>query len=133
MSLRVARAERVLGIELSTADIADVFQRLGLPFTRSEGAEGEVFTVTPPTYRFDIEIEEDLIEEVARIYGFERIPDAAADRRERDASDQRGTPLYPRGASRAGRPRLPGGDQLRLRGSRSGSATSPATTTRSAC
>ncbi|MFJ1253198.1 phenylalanine--tRNA ligase subunit beta [Cupriavidus sp. CuC1] len=72
--LRVARAERVLGIELSPAVIADVFQRLQLPFTREQGAHGEVFVVTPPSYRFDIEIEEDLIEEVARIYGFERIP-----------------------------------------------------------
>lgn len=72
--LRVARAERVLGIELSPAVIADVFQRLHLPFTREQGADGEVFVVTPPSYRFDIEIEEDLIEEVARIYGFERIP-----------------------------------------------------------
>ncbi|MCY0858473.1 phenylalanine--tRNA ligase subunit beta [Cupriavidus sp. D39] len=72
--LRVARAERVLGIELSPAVIADVFQRLQLPFTREQGAHGEVFVVTPPSYRFDLEIEEDLIEEVARIYGFERIP-----------------------------------------------------------
>jgi phenylalanyl-tRNA synthetase beta chain len=74
VKLRVARAERVLGIELSSAEIADVFQRLNLSFTRSQGDEGEVFEVTPPSYRFDIEIEEDLIEEVARIYGFERIP-----------------------------------------------------------
>ncbi|WP_011297450.1 phenylalanine--tRNA ligase subunit beta [Cupriavidus necator] len=73
VSLRLARAERVLGIELSSAVVADVFQRLQLPFTRSQGADGEVFEVTPPSYRFDIEIEEDLIEEVARIYGFERI------------------------------------------------------------
>ncbi len=72
--LRVARAERVLGIALNPADIADVFQRLGLPFAQNEGAEGTVFEVTPPSYRFDLEIEEDLIEEVARIYGFERIP-----------------------------------------------------------
>ncbi|CAG9172553.1 phenylalanine--tRNA ligase subunit beta [Cupriavidus respiraculi] len=74
VSMRVARAERVLGIELAPAEIADVFQRLGLSFTREQGADGEVFVVTPPSYRFDIEIEEDLIEEVARIYGFERIP-----------------------------------------------------------
>ncbi|CAG9177575.1 phenylalanine--tRNA ligase subunit beta [Cupriavidus pampae] len=74
VSLRVARAERILGIELSAVEIADVFQRLNLPFTRTQGADGEVFEVTPPSYRFDIEIEEDLIEEVARIYGFERIP-----------------------------------------------------------
>ncbi|CAG9178586.1 phenylalanine--tRNA ligase subunit beta [Cupriavidus pinatubonensis] len=73
VSLRLARAERVLGIELSSAVVADVFQRLQLPFTRSQAADGEVFEVTPPSYRFDIEIEEDLIEEVARIYGFERI------------------------------------------------------------
>lgn len=72
--LRVARAERVLGIALNPAEIADVFQRLGLPFTQGEGADGAVFEVTPPSYRFDLEIEEDLIEEVARIYGFERIP-----------------------------------------------------------
>ncbi len=72
--LRVARAERVLGIALNPEDIADVFQRLGLPFAQNEGAEGTVFEVTPPSYRFDLEIEEDLIEEVARIYGFERIP-----------------------------------------------------------
>ncbi len=72
--MRVARAERVLGIELSAAEIADVFQRLQLAFTREQGDDGEVFVVTPPSYRFDIEIEEDLIEEVARIYGFERIP-----------------------------------------------------------
>jgi phenylalanyl-tRNA synthetase beta chain len=74
VKLRVARAERVLGIELSSAEITDVFQRLQLPFTRTVGADGEVFEVTPPSYRFDLEIEEDLIEEVARIYGFERIP-----------------------------------------------------------
>ncbi|MBY4945423.1 phenylalanine--tRNA ligase subunit beta [Cupriavidus respiraculi] len=74
VSMRVVRAERVLGIELAPAEIADVFQRLGLSFTREQGADGEVFVVTPPSYRFDIEIEEDLIEEVARIYGFERIP-----------------------------------------------------------
>ncbi|MFX5622481.1 phenylalanine--tRNA ligase subunit beta, partial [Acinetobacter baumannii] len=36
--------------------------------------DGAVFEVAPPSYRFDLEIEEDLIEEVARIYGFERIP-----------------------------------------------------------
>lgn len=72
--MRVARAERVLGIPLEPAAIADVFQRLGLPFSQSEGADGVVFEVQPPSYRFDLEIEEDLIEEVARIYGFERIP-----------------------------------------------------------
>jgi len=50
--------------------MADVFARLGMAFEW----EGEEFIVTPPSYRFDIEVEEDLIEEVARVHGFDRIP-----------------------------------------------------------
>ena len=69
--LRSARAARVLGVAVSPATIADVFAGLSLPFAR----DGEDFVVTPPSYRFDIEIEEDLIEEVARIRGYETIPD----------------------------------------------------------
>jgi phenylalanyl-tRNA synthetase beta chain len=68
--LRTARAQKVIGVPLSDAVIADIFTRLALPFTQEEG----VFSVTAPSYRFDIEIEEDLIEEVARVYGFENIP-----------------------------------------------------------
>jgi phenylalanyl-tRNA synthetase beta chain len=52
--------------------MADVFQRLGLPAAR-EGADA-AFVVSPPPYRFDLQLEEDLIEEVARIHGFARIP-----------------------------------------------------------
>ena len=70
VKLRTARAEKVIGVPLSATQIADIFKRLGLLFT--EEADG--FLVTPPSYRFDIEIEEDLIEEVARVYGFENIP-----------------------------------------------------------
>ncbi len=69
--LRTARCRRVLGIDVSDDEIASIFTRLNLPFTRESGA----FVVTPPSYRFDLEIEEDLVEEVARVYGFERIPD----------------------------------------------------------
>jgi len=68
--LRTARAQKVIGVPLSDDLIADIFTRLGLEFTREEGK----FLVTAPSYRFDIEIEEDLIEEVARVYGFENIP-----------------------------------------------------------
>jgi phenylalanyl-tRNA synthetase beta chain len=70
VSVRTARAVKVIGVQLSDDQIADIFTRLGLPFTREPG----VFTVTPPSYRFDLEIEEDLIEEIARVYGFENIP-----------------------------------------------------------
>ncbi|SDY27327.1 phenylalanyl-tRNA synthetase beta subunit [Collimonas sp. OK242] len=70
VKVRTARAVRVIGVPLSDSQIADIFTRLGLAFTQESG----VFSVTPPSYRFDIEIEEDLIEEIARVYGFENIP-----------------------------------------------------------
>ncbi|ANY15849.1 phenylalanine--tRNA ligase subunit beta [Bordetella pseudohinzii] len=68
--MRLARCHRVLGVPVTHDEVAQIFTRLGLVFT----TDGETFSVTPPSYRFDLEIEEDLIEEVARIYGFERIP-----------------------------------------------------------
>jgi phenylalanyl-tRNA synthetase beta chain len=72
--MRLARAHRIIGVPVAREEVARIFQRLGLPATLSSGTEGEVFTVTPPAWRFDIEIEEDLVEEVARVYGFDRIP-----------------------------------------------------------
>ncbi len=71
VKMRLARAEKVIGIPLTNEIVAAVFKRLGFEFKQ----EGDVFVVMPPSYRFDIEIEEDLIEEVARMYGFENIPD----------------------------------------------------------
>ena len=70
VKMRVSRANRIIGVKIDADEIADIFTRLGLPFERDDDA----FLVTPPSHRFDIEIEEDLIEEVARIYGFEKIP-----------------------------------------------------------
>jgi phenylalanyl-tRNA synthetase beta chain len=70
VSMRVSRANRIIGVTIGAEEIAQIFARLGLTFTQ----DGDTFSVTPPPYRFDIEIEEDLIEEVARIYGFEKIP-----------------------------------------------------------
>ncbi|EMN1929386.1 phenylalanine--tRNA ligase subunit beta [Burkholderia ambifaria] len=70
VKMRVSRANRIIGVKIDADEIADIFTRLGLPFERDD----DVFLVTPPSHRFDIEIEEDLIEEVARIYGFEKIP-----------------------------------------------------------
>jgi phenylalanyl-tRNA synthetase beta chain len=67
--LRQVRVRRVLGITLAEAELANLLQRLGMPF-RQQGGE---FLVTPPSWRFDIEIEEDLIEEIARLYGYENI------------------------------------------------------------
>jgi len=72
--MRAARAHKVIGVPVPAADMADIFTRLDLSHTQESAADGEAFLVTPPSFRFDIEIEEDLIEEVARVYGFERIP-----------------------------------------------------------
>jgi phenylalanyl-tRNA synthetase beta chain len=69
VKLRVSRVERVLGISLAANEIEQLLYRLGMAPQR----QGEEFSVTPPSYRFDIAIEEDLIEEVARVYGYERI------------------------------------------------------------
>jgi phenylalanyl-tRNA synthetase beta chain len=79
VKMRTARAQKVIGVALDDAAISDIFTRLALPFTLEPSSEGVggVFSVTAPSYRFDIEIEEDLIEEVARVYGFENIPTVA--------------------------------------------------------
>jgi len=68
--LRTARAVKVLGMAMTAEQIAKLFNGLSLPFTR----EGDDFLVTPPSWRFDIEIEEDLIEEIARLHGYDNIP-----------------------------------------------------------
>ena len=70
VALRVARAAKVIGMPVTQAACADVFRRLGLAFTETEG----VLTVTPPSWRFDLAIEEDLIEEVARVIGYDKLP-----------------------------------------------------------
>ena len=74
VKMRVSRARKIIGVKIPSDEMADIFARLGFKFRREGGGVDEFFVVTPPSYRFDIEIEEDLIEEVARLYGFERIP-----------------------------------------------------------
>jgi phenylalanyl-tRNA synthetase beta chain len=68
--LRTGRVVRVLGIALSADEIAAILKRLQFAFER----DGENFRVTPPSYRFDLGIEADLIEELARIHGYDNIP-----------------------------------------------------------
>lgn len=68
--LRADRVKRLLGVEVSDAEIVDILSRLEMQLAEAEGG----WRVTAPSCRFDIAIEEDLIEEIGRIYGYERIP-----------------------------------------------------------
>ena len=70
VNVRTERIRRVLGINIPIGQINNCFKRLGFEFSIT----GEIFNITPPTYRFDLAIEEDFIEELARIYGYDNIP-----------------------------------------------------------
>jgi phenylalanyl-tRNA synthetase beta chain len=69
VKMRVGRAQKIIGVAVPGEDMAEAFSRLGFSFEK----QSDALVVTPPSHRFDLEIEEDLIEEVARLYGFERI------------------------------------------------------------
>jgi len=68
--VRFRKIRGLLGIDIEESSIEDILRRLGLNYKR----EGEGIFVTPPTYRRDIIRDVDVIEEVARLYGYERIP-----------------------------------------------------------
>ena len=70
VTLRVARAVKIIGMPLTQRQCADALAGLGLPLREGEGT----ITVTPPSFRFDLQIEEDLIEEVARMIGYDKLP-----------------------------------------------------------
>lgn len=71
VTLRKARIVSGLSLEMADSEVVDILARLGLTLV-SHNAEGWVFTI--PSYRFDISIEADLLEELARVYGYNRLP-----------------------------------------------------------
>ena len=71
--LRPARARRLLGIELNDDAIVRLLESVHLSVRR----DADALLVEPPSFRFDIEIEEDLIEEIARLHGYDAIPAVA--------------------------------------------------------
>ncbi|OOF51981.1 phenylalanine--tRNA ligase subunit beta [Rodentibacter genomosp. 1] len=73
IQLRREKLDALLGHHIETDTITDIFNRLGF----NVQYENDIWTVTSTSWRFDIEIEEDLIEEVARIYGYNSIPNHA--------------------------------------------------------
>ena len=70
VTLRRQRLARVLGMAVADAEVERILRALGMQVA----ATADGWSVVPPTRRFDIAIEEDLIEEVARIHGYDRIP-----------------------------------------------------------
>lgn len=67
----IERLNKILGISISEKEILGILQRLNLnPYKKSK----DIIEVTVPTYRNDLKIEEDIIEEVARLYGYNKFP-----------------------------------------------------------
>jgi phenylalanyl-tRNA synthetase beta chain len=71
VTMRVERACKVIGVPVTQNECARVFERLGLAYTQEPGQ----IIVQPPSWRFDLQIEEDLIEEVIRVLGYDRLPE----------------------------------------------------------
>ncbi len=74
ISLRKQRLTRLLGLEIADAEIEGILTGLTMKVAAVDGG----WTVSPPSHRFDMEIEPDLIEEVARIHGYDSIPETTA-------------------------------------------------------
>ena len=81
VTMRVQRAQKILGMPVSVEQCALAFTRLGFSFVQSNTAADNAndfsaasFSVTPPSWRFDLQIEEDLIEEIARMVGYDHFP-----------------------------------------------------------
>ena len=72
IDFRPERARRVIGATISDTEMAAIVEGLGM----NVSTDGSTWKVRPPPWRFDLSIEEDVIEEVARVYGFDRVPEA---------------------------------------------------------
>jgi phenylalanyl-tRNA synthetase beta chain len=70
ITFRPERVRRLIGMEISIARMTQIFELLDMKVSSETG----YLSVTPPSYRFDLELEEDLIEEIVRIEGFEKLP-----------------------------------------------------------
>lgn len=75
VSLRASLLRRILGVEVPAEQVSGILNRLGFTVVETSGEGSEtVWTVQLPTWRPDVQREIDLVEEVARVYGFDRFP-----------------------------------------------------------
>lgn len=70
ITLTQEKLKKVLGMAIPDNEVEKIFNSLNFPFTR----ENQQWQVKPPSYRFDMSLPEDLIEEIARIHGYDNIP-----------------------------------------------------------
>ena len=102
--LRQRRLDRLVGEAVPEEEVGRIFERLEFAPNRAAGKDGPEWRITPPSHRFDIALEEDLVEEVCRVYGYNRIG-----RREDPRSEGDGPPAalplrrIPRGRARPAR------------------------------
>ena len=71
ITLRRSKLDRLIGHHVADAQVSDILRRLGCDVTEGQ----DEWKAVAPSWRFDMEIEEDLVEEVARVYGYNNIPD----------------------------------------------------------
>jgi phenylalanyl-tRNA synthetase beta chain len=93
VTLRRSQLERLLGVRVPDARVRKILESLGMSVRQN----GDAWKVTPPSHRFDIAIEADLIEEVGRVFGFDNVPETHAriDQVFTPISEQRASPERP--------------------------------------
>jgi len=74
VTVSLGKINNILGSDFSCEEVENVFKRLGLDYASSSGPSTTTFTVTPPFERTDLVIPEDLVEEVGRIIGYDKVP-----------------------------------------------------------
>lgn len=75
VTLRKSRLELMIGTSFENAQVSEILQRLGMCLDEGQSSDQDTWILTGPSWRFDIEIEADLVEEIARVYGYDRLPE----------------------------------------------------------